>query len=159
MRFMAKVTIPSEKWEEAHRSGTLQGTIDSALQRLRPEASYFFDVEGGRECILVFNLDVPAMLKPLFPNLDVSLEAQPVTTGAEFQQQLGTPVVRQPMETSDLFDDLRTTVSAQVSSEPETPRESKREQSDADEGRDPSESEENSRGRKKPAVESASEPR
>jgi hypothetical protein len=159
VRFMAKVTIPSEKWEEAHRSGTLQRTLDSALQRLRPEASYFFDVEGARECILVFNLDVAAMLRPLFPNLDVSLEGQPVATGAEIQQQFGGSAVRRPTETPGLLRDLRTSASAQVSSKQETPAESKREPSDPEEGRDSSESEEKSRSRKKPAVESAAEPR
>ena len=159
MRFMAKVTFPSEKWEEAHKSGTLQTTIDSALQRLRPEASYFFDVEGARECILVFDLDVPAMLKPLFPNLDASVEGRPVTTGAEIQQQFGASVVKRPTETPELLDDLRPTAPAQVPSKQEAPVNSKREPSDPEEGRDSSESQEKSPSRKKPAVESAAEPR
>ena len=159
MRFMAKVTFPSEKWEEAHRSGTLQSTIDSALQRLRPEASYFFDVEGARECILVFDLDVPAMLKPLFPNLDASVEGRPVTTGAEIQQQFGASVVKRPTETPELLDDLRPTAPAQVPSKQETPVDSKREPSDPEERRDSSELEEKSSSRTKPAVESTAEPR
>jgi hypothetical protein len=149
VRFMAKVTIPSGKWEEAHKSGTLQSTIDSALQRLRPEASYFLDLEGARECILVFNLDVPAMLKPLFPNLDASFEGRPVTTGAEFQQQFGVSVVKQPTETSELLDDIRPSAPAQVPSKQETPVESEREPSGPDEARDSSELEQ-----KPPAVRS-----
>jgi hypothetical protein len=159
VRFMAKVTIPSGKWEEAHKSGTLQGTIDSALQRLRPEASYFLDVEGARECIVVFNLDVPAMLKPLFPNLDASFEARQVTTGAEIQQQFGASVVQQPTEAPELLDDIRPSAPAQVPSKQEMPVESERESSDPDEGRDSSELEEKSSNRTKPAVESAAEPR
>jgi hypothetical protein len=159
VRFMAKVTIPSEKWEEAHRSGNLQSTIDSALERLRPEASYFFHVEGARECIVVFNLDVPAMLKPLFPNLDASFEARQVTTGAEIQQQLGVSVVKQPTEAPELLDDIRPSAPAQVPSKQEAPVESNREASDQDEERDSSELEEKSSSRTKPAVESAAEPR
>jgi hypothetical protein len=159
VRFMAKVTIPSEKWEEAHRNGTLQSTIDSALQRLRPEASYFLDVEGARECIVVFNLDVPAMLKPLFPNLDASFEGRPVATGAEMQQQFGVSVVKRPTETPELLDDIRPTAPPHVPSKQETPIESKREPSDPEEGRDTSEFEEKSPSRKKPDVESAAEPR
>jgi hypothetical protein len=159
VRFMAKVTIPSEKWEEAHRSGTLQSTIDSALQRLRPEASYFFDAEGARECIIVFNVDVPAMLKPLFPNLDASFEGQPVTTGAEIQQQFGASVVKRPTETPELLDDIRPTAAAQAPSKLETPVEPKRNPSDPEEERESSESEEKSPNRRKPPVESAAEPR
>jgi hypothetical protein len=156
---MAKVTIPSEKWEEAHRSGTLQSTIDSALQRLRPEASYFSDVEGARECILVFNLDVPAMLKPLFPNLDASFEGRAVTTGAEMQQQFGVSGVKRPTETPELLDDIRPSAPAHGPSEQATPIESKGEPSDLEEGRDSSELEEKSPSSKKPAVEPAAEPR
>ena len=159
MRFMAKVTIPSEKWEEAHRSGTLQGTIDSALQRLRPEASYFVDVAGARECILVFNLDVPAMLKPLFPNLDASFEGRPVTTGAEIQQQFGVSAAKRPRERPELLDDIRPTAPAQLPSKQETPVESEREPSGPEEARDSPESEEKSPSRKKPAVRPAAEPR
>jgi hypothetical protein len=154
---MAKVTIPSEKWEEAHRSGTLQSTIDSALQRLRPEASYFLDVAGARECILVFNLDVAAMIKPLFPNLDASFEGRPVTTGAEIQQQFGASVIKRPTETPELLDDLRPTAPAQSPSKSETPAESNRQSSDQEQRA--SQPEEKSPSRKKPVVESPTEPR
>jgi hypothetical protein len=159
VRFMAKITIPSEKWEEAHRSGTLQSTIDSALQRLRPEASYFLDVAGARECILVFNLDVPAMIKPLFPNLDASFEGRPVTTGAEIQQQFGASVTKRTPETSELLDDIRPTAPAQSPSKSEMPVETNRQPSDPEQGRNSSQSEEKSPSRKKPVVESAAEPR
>lgn len=159
MRFMAKVTIPSEKWEEAQRSGTLQGTIDSALQRLRPEASYFLDVAGARECILVFNLDVAAMIKPLFPDLDASFEGRPVTTGAEIQQQFEASVTTRPPATSELLDDIRPTAPAQSPSKSERTAESNRQPSDLEQRGDSSQPEEKSPSRKKPVVESPAEPR
>jgi hypothetical protein len=159
VRFMAKVTIPSEKWEEAHRSGTLQSTIDSALQRLRPEASYFLDVAGARECILVFNLDVAAMIKPLFPNLDASFEGRPVTTGAEIQQQFGVSLTTRPTETSELLDDIRPTAPAQSPSKSETPAESNRQSSDREQRGKSSQPEAQSPSRTKPVEESRAEPR
>jgi len=155
---MAKVTIPSEKWEEAHRSGTLQSTIDSALQRLRPEASYFLDVAGARECILVFNLDVAAMIKPLFPNLDASFEGRPVTTGAEIQQQFGVSLTTRPPERSELLDDIRPTGPAQSPSKSKMPVETNRQPSDSEQRTNSSQPEEKSPS-KKPVVESPAEPR
>jgi len=149
VRFMAKVTIPSEKWDEAQGSGTLQSTIDSALQRLRPESAYFFDEEGKREWILVFNLDVAAMLKPLFPNLDASIEGRPVTTAAEFQQQSGGTGVKRPTETPDLLDDIRPAAAARVPATHETPPEAEHEPSDPEE----------QTSRMKPDAESAGKPR
>ncbi len=107
MRFMTKVTIPPEKWDEAQKSGTLQSTIDSAMQRLRPEAAYFFEEEGKRECIFVFNLDIPSLLRPLFPNLGASFEGRAVTNAAEFQQQFGGAEVKRRTETPDLLADIR----------------------------------------------------
>ena len=107
MRFMTKVTIPSEKWDEAQKSGTIQGTIESAMQKLRPEAAYFSEEEGKRECIFVFNLDMPSLLKPLFPNLGASFEGRAVTNAAEFQQQFGGAEVKRRTEASDLLADIR----------------------------------------------------
>jgi hypothetical protein len=158
VRFMAKVTIPSQRWEDAYRSGTLQRTIDSALQKLRPEAAYFFEEEGSRECIVVFNLDVASMLKPLFPNLDASLEGWPVTTGAEFQEQLEGAAENRLTETPELLDDIRPSAPARVASKQETPVGSEGEPSDPEEVRDSSDPEEQSPRRNKPAAESAAEP-
>ena len=107
MRFLAKVTISPQKGNEALRSGALQTTIESAMQRLKPEAAYFFEEDGKRECIFVFNLDVPSLLKPLFPNLDASVEVTSVMNATEFQQGLGEAKRKKPpVEKSDLLADI-----------------------------------------------------
>lgn len=105
MRFMAKVTIPTEKGDDAFKSGVLPRTIRSAMERLKPEAAYFFEQDGKRECLFVFNLDVPALLKPLFPDLDASLHVTPVMNAAEFG--LGDAKGKQPLvEESEFLADI-----------------------------------------------------
>jgi hypothetical protein len=107
VRFLAKVTIPLEKADEAFKSGTLPGTMQSAMQRLKPEAAYFFEEDGKRECLFVFNLDVPALLKPLFPNLDAFVHVTPVMNATEFELELGEASAEQPhMGKSDLLTDI-----------------------------------------------------
>ncbi len=107
MRFLAKVTIPTEKGDDAFTSGALPRTMRSAMERLKPEAAYFFEQDGKRECLFVFNLDVPALLKPLFPDLDASLHVTPVMNAAEFEQGLGDAKGKQPLvEESEFLADI-----------------------------------------------------
>lgn len=107
MRFLAKVTIPVEEGDEAFKSGALPRTMQSAMQRLKPEAAYFLEEDGKRECLFVFNLDVPSLLKPLFPNLDASFHVTPVMNAAEFEQGLGDAKGKQPLvEESDFLADI-----------------------------------------------------
>lgn len=112
MRFLAKITIPLEKADDAFKSGDLPRTLQSAMQRLRPEAAYFFEEDGKRECIFVFNLDVAALLKPLFPDLDAAFHVTPVMNAAEFELELSeTAVERQPTQKPDLLTDISPTAS------------------------------------------------
>ncbi|MGI8480038.1 MAG: hypothetical protein ACR2M2_09320 [Gaiellaceae bacterium] len=105
MRFFTKVTIPSEKWDEAQRSGTLTHTMDSAIRRINPEAAYIFEEDGQRECLFVYHLDVPSLLKPLFPNLGASFEGRAVMNVAEFG--FGGAEVKQRTEKPDILADIR----------------------------------------------------
>jgi len=87
------------------------------MERLKPEAAYFFEQDGKRECLFVFNLDVPALLKPLFPDLDASLHVTPVMNAAEFEQGLGDAKGKQPLvEESEFLADI-----SRVAPDKETP--------------------------------------
>jgi hypothetical protein len=106
VRFLAKVTIPRAVGDEAAKSGALQRTVQSALAELKPEAAYFFEQDGNRECVFVVNLDVAAMLRPLFPNLQPSIFVTPVVNAAEFQQGLGEEGKQAFAQRSDFLADL-----------------------------------------------------
>jgi len=66
------------------------------MQRLKPEASYFFEEDGKRECLFVFNLDVQSLLKPLFPGLGATFQVTPVMNAAEFGLGSGDGKGKQP---------------------------------------------------------------
>ena len=119
MRFLAKVTIPVEKGDEASKSDALTGTMRSAMARLKPEAAYFFEEDGKRECLFVFNLDVPALLKPLFPDLDASIHVTRVMNAAEFEQGLGDAKGKQPfVEESEFLADISPVASGTLGPQP-----------------------------------------
>lgn len=108
MRFLAKVTIPLEKVDEGFKSGELPRTMQAAIQRLKPEAAYFFEEDGNRECIFVFNLDVATLLKPLFPNLGASFHVTPVMNSTEFERELAEARAEQPAaDRPDLLTDVK----------------------------------------------------
>ena len=48
MRTLLKVSMPVEKSNEAIVSGALKETVQAAMERLKPEAAYFFPDELGR---------------------------------------------------------------------------------------------------------------
>jgi hypothetical protein len=106
VRFLAKITIPKRVADEAAKNGTLLRTLQAAMDELKPETAYFFEQDGDRECLLVVNLDVEAMLKPLFPNLRPTIFVTPVVNAAEFQQGLGEESRQQFAEKSDFLADL-----------------------------------------------------
>jgi hypothetical protein len=106
VRFLAKVTIPREEGDEALEK--LTATIQVAMAKLRPEAAYFVEEEGVRQCLFVFDLDVRSLLKPLFPNLDASFDVTQVMNVVEFQGLAGGERRQRSAEkTRDLVTDLR----------------------------------------------------
>jgi hypothetical protein len=46
-RFVREVTIPTETGNEAIRNGTLPSIVQSILEELKPEATYFFAIGAG----------------------------------------------------------------------------------------------------------------
>ena len=108
MRLLAKVTIPLENGDAASKSGAFPRTMQSAMERLKPEASYFFEQDGKRECLFVFNLDMQSLLQPLFPGLDAAFEVTPVMNAAEFGLEFGNAKGGQPSVANlEFFADIR----------------------------------------------------
>jgi hypothetical protein len=48
MRMMLKFTLPVEKSNTAINDGSLGKTMDSILNKLKPEAAYFTPLDGKR---------------------------------------------------------------------------------------------------------------
>jgi hypothetical protein len=82
MRTVLKFTIPVETGNARVTDGTLSKTLESILSELKPEAAYFFDVNGERSGFVVFDMkessQIPTIAEPLFVALNARVEIQPV---------------------------------------------------------------------------------
>ena len=82
MRMMLKFTLPVEKGNEAFKDGSLGKTLDSIMNKLKPEAAYFGPLDGKRSGMVFFDLADPSQLvefgEPLFLNLNAEVEIVPV---------------------------------------------------------------------------------
>jgi hypothetical protein len=90
MRMLLKVSIPVEKGNQAFKSGELQRTMQSAMERIKPEAAYFFPENGRRTAFFVFDMEgswqLPPMLEPIFESLDASIHLTPVMNGQDLER-------------------------------------------------------------------------
>lgn len=90
MRMLLKASIPVQKGSEAYQSGALQRTVQTAAKALNPEAMYFFPEDGRRTCLMVFEMEgswqLPAIVEPLFEELDASILVTPVMNGDDLER-------------------------------------------------------------------------
>ncbi len=92
MRMMLKVTIPVEAGNKAVKDGSLARVMQGAMERLKPEASYFLADSGDRSALFFFNMQdasqIPVIAEPLFMGLNASLTLSPVMNGDDLQKGL-----------------------------------------------------------------------
>lgn len=94
MRTLAKIIIPVEKGNAAIKDGSLPQIIQSTIDKLQPEAAYFFaDNDGQRSAFIVFDLkspaDIPVIAEPLFIGANASVEFIPVMNADDLKAGLG----------------------------------------------------------------------
>jgi hypothetical protein len=84
MRFLMKFHLDREAANEAARKGTLASTIQSILEDLKPEATYFGEDEGERTAFLVVNLanasELPRVAEPWFLAFNARVRTHVVMT-------------------------------------------------------------------------------
>lgn len=92
MRMMLRVKMPVESGNNAVKDGSLPRTIQAVLERLKPEAAYFFPDEGKRSMLIVFNLQdvsqIPPLVEPLFIGMNASVTLTPVMNAEDLQKGL-----------------------------------------------------------------------
>jgi hypothetical protein len=80
MRMLMNITIPTDRFNEAVRNGTVGQKIGSILEDIKPESVFFTEQDGSRGAILVVNLDdpakVPALAEPWFLAFDAKVKFQ-----------------------------------------------------------------------------------
>jgi hypothetical protein len=82
VRFLLKASIPVERGNTLIRSGTLDKTLTAILADIKPEATYFTELDGKRTAILIVDLpsasQIPRLAEPFFLALDATVEFHPV---------------------------------------------------------------------------------
>jgi len=54
---LMRATMDTERANEALQNGTMQQNLQQAMEQLRPEASYFYEDEGKRAALFVFEME------------------------------------------------------------------------------------------------------
>jgi len=92
MRMMIRVKIPVETGNKAINDGSLPRTIGETLERLKPEAAYFFPDQGIRSMLLVTDVkdpsEIPAIAEPFFSRLNAAFEIFPVMNAEDLKKGL-----------------------------------------------------------------------
>lgn len=74
--------MDTAKANDAIKNGTLQKTVESALEALRPEAAYFTAQDGCRTAFIVFDMTdssaMPKFSEPFFRELGAKISYTPV---------------------------------------------------------------------------------
>lgn len=83
MRMMMTISLPTEKCNEAVRSGKLVTAIQGMLESMKPEAAYFTaDAAGRRSGIVIFEMtsssQMPKLSEPWFLGFNAEVNFQPV---------------------------------------------------------------------------------
>jgi len=92
MRMMLRFTLPVEKGNQAFKDGSLGKTLESIMNKLKPEAAYFGPSDGKRSGMLFFDLAEPSeiveVVEPLFLELNAAVEIVPVMNGDDLRKGL-----------------------------------------------------------------------
>jgi hypothetical protein len=92
MRMMMRVSMPVEAGNRGAKDGTIERLIGSTMDRLRPEAAYFYPENGRRTALMVFDLknpsDIPAIVEPFFSELNAAVDLIPVMNAEDLKKGL-----------------------------------------------------------------------
>ena len=94
MRMMLKVRIPTEAGNRTLKDGSMPEVIEAVIDRLDPEAAYFFVENGLRTAMIFFEMhdvsDIPAIVEPAFVGMDAKVALVPVMNADDLRKGLKT---------------------------------------------------------------------
>lgn len=90
MRFLVKVTIPTEAGNKMIKKPDFPDLMKGILAALKPEAAYYMSLGGQRCCMFFTNIDnaakIPAVAEPFWLAMGADVEIVPVMNQDEFNQ-------------------------------------------------------------------------
>ena len=92
MRMLLKFQVPVETGNRTVTDGTLQKVTQSTMDRLKPEAAYFFAQDGLRGGFMVFDMSdvwqIPVIAEPLLMGLNAKVEFVSVMNAEDLAKAL-----------------------------------------------------------------------
>jgi hypothetical protein len=89
MRMMMRVSVPIEAANKAVQDGSMGRILGAQLEKLRPEAVYFFAADDVRTALLFLDVkeasDMPVIADPFFQGVSARITFTPVMTAQDFQ--------------------------------------------------------------------------
>lgn len=90
MRMMLKVSMPTEASNAAFHDGSLGTALMDAVERLKPEAAYFFPENGQRTALYVFDMQdeaqIPVVVEPFFHAVNANVALIPVMNAEDVKK-------------------------------------------------------------------------
>jgi hypothetical protein len=92
MRMLLLAQVGTESGNQALKSDNLPQMLRATLDKINPESTYFFVLDGKRTMVTVFDLkqasDLPGIAEPLMMVGDVSITVTPCMTREETRAAL-----------------------------------------------------------------------
>ncbi|MGW2599392.1 hypothetical protein [Streptomyces klenkii] len=76
MRTLLRARMDTRTSNEAVKDGTMAKMIEEVVQQLEPEAAYFTALDGGRSCLIVFDMKDPSQMPGICEKFFVTAEAE-----------------------------------------------------------------------------------
>ena len=90
MRMLLRASCPVEPFNTLVRKGTAGKIMGKILAAIKPEASYFTEIDGRRTAILVVNLQsasqIPSIAEPFFLNFNAECRFHPIMSPEDLQK-------------------------------------------------------------------------
>jgi len=92
MRTLLTITFEVTASNKALTDGSFPKIMESTMEKLQPEATYFTTKDGCRTCFIVFDLkdpsDMPFIAEPLFMGMNATVDFTPVMNAEDLQKGL-----------------------------------------------------------------------
>jgi hypothetical protein len=99
MRTSLKVSMDVNAGNTAISDGSFPKVLKETMDRINPEATYFYAENGNRSCFMVFDLkdssEIPGIAEPFFMVLKAKVEFAPVMNLEDMQKGLKAAVKSQ----------------------------------------------------------------
>lgn len=97
MRFLIHAKIPTEAGNLMVRDPKLLSKLDTYINKVKAEATYFFEAEGSRVVAFIVDIQsadqIPVLVEPLYAAMGAQVELRPVMSIDDLRKGIPKAVV------------------------------------------------------------------